>query len=128
MKSHRQSLPVQEILLSQQFPLRSSHSLALGSIFFNLLLCHANKTITHYSKTCFRQNPELFQFNGKYQKIYIYRIFWKMKCLYKLYAPSLAPKTRELLREGHRERERERVGERERYATKKLLLVLNAKE
>lgn len=71
MKSHRQSLPVQELFLSQQFPLWAIYSLASGSNIFSILLWHASKSITHCRKTSSKQNPLILSgnFHGKRKKV-----------------------------------------------------------
>lgn len=53
---------MQELFLCQQLPLRPAHSLASWSmIISSFLLCHASKMITHYCKTSFINNPQIFR-------------------------------------------------------------------
>lgn len=52
MKSHGKSLPVQQLFVGHQFPLRSIvGSLASRSDFFRLFLRHANESIPHPQHT-----------------------------------------------------------------------------
>ena len=75
LNCHWQSLPVQELLLIQHFPLRPPNPLALWPSLPSIFLCHANELVTHFSKSNFAQNPPLFS----RETPKIRRSSWKLK-------------------------------------------------